>query len=183
MDTDTFLSILRKQGLHASITIPAELREQTDCTQMRAESGFIEAKPLSYLVFVHRVDLCQQGLQVHDASIVKYSRSKYAPANAEHLKIATPQHYRDYAGSGSGVRDENGAVYLESLRSYFEKWNPAALARPGPWRGIATVNSRSLTWETVPSGSVTYCVDGQWMFCASLSSERQMTIDSHGQSS
>ena len=120
-------------------------------------------------MLVYSVDLGQQGAEGHMGPVVKYSLTKYALANAERLKLATAQHFRDYAGSGSGVRDENEAVYVESLRSYLRKWNPEALPLLKPSRGIARVDSQAITVGIVPSGSVTYRVDGQWIFCTSFS--------------
>lgn len=169
MDLDTFLGILREKGLRASTSLPAELREQTDCAQMGIRSGFIEAKPLASLVLVHGVDLAQRGAAAHVGPVVKYSPNKYALASTEHLQMATAQHYRTHAGSAKGVRDEKEAVYVEPLQSYFQKWNPEALASLEPSRAVARADSRAVNVEIVPSGSVTYRVDGQWIFCTSLS--------------
>ena len=168
MDMDTFLGIVRDKGLRASVTLPAELREHTDCAQMRIESGFIEARPLPYLVLVHRVDMDQQG-DVPMGPVVKYSKTRYTLAQADNVKLATPPYYRDYPGKASGVRDENEAVYLESLYSYLKKWNPEALVLLEPVRGAARVGSHSVTVGAESRGSVAYCVDWQWLFCASLS--------------
>lgn len=168
MDFDTFLGILREQGLRASTSLPDELRDHTACAQMHVHSGFIEAKPLAALVLVHGVDLAQQGDEAHVGPVVKYSPSKYALASTEHFQIGTAQHYRDFVGGATGVRDEQEAVYVESLRSYFGKWNPEARARLQPWRSTTSVGSQPVTVEIVPSGTVTYRVDGQWIFCCSI---------------
>jgi len=161
MDLDTFLGILREKGLRASTSLPTELSEQTDCAHMGIQSGFIEAKPLASLVLVYGVDLAQRGATAHIGPVVKYSQREYALTSAEHLQMATAQHYRTHTGSAKGVRDEKEAVYVESLQSYFQKWNPGALALLEPGHAVATADSRTVNLEIVPSGSATYRVDGQ----------------------
>lgn len=156
MDTEAFLSLLRETGQRSSTTLPAELRKHTDCDQMRIEASFMAAKSVPSMVLVHAVDLVQRGAEAHTGTVVKYSHSKYALAETDHLQMATAQYYRHYEGNAQGVRDENEATYQESLLGYLAKWNPEVRGLLDPWRGSA-------------SGSVTYRVDEQWIFCTSSS--------------
>ena len=144
------------------------MRELLDCEQMELESVFVEAKPNLTMTLVHRVELGQGDIQERPSSIVKYSPARYAPARTERLKIATARHYREFEGGGPGIRDEHDAVYRQSIKSFFERWNPDALTLLAPFSTTFTADSRDYTVEVVPSGTVNRAADGEWIYCASL---------------
>ena len=97
------LAMLRQHGLCAETVISAELREYLDCEQIRLETGFVEAKPLLYRVFVHRVDLDLQRLPEASDSLVKFSQRKFSPASCASLQLGTPPYYRGYEGEASSI--------------------------------------------------------------------------------
>ena len=164
-DIEAMLAILREHGLRAETAITAEVREHLGCAQIRLESRFLEAKPLPYQVFVRRVGLDPRGLTEPAQGIVKFSPRRFSPATYDSLQLGTPLYYRGYDGEGSGIRDEAEAVYVESLRSVFAKYNPEALAMIGTWSGTFTVGNRKVTWEVKTSGSVTYQTNDSWIYC------------------
>ena len=164
-DVEAMLAILREHELRAETTITAELRAHLGCAQIRLESGFLEAKPLPYQVLVRRIDLDPQGLTEPTQGIVKFSPRRFSPATYDSLQLGTPLYYRGYDGEGSGIRDQDEAVYVESLHSFFGKYNPEALAMLGTWSGTFTVGKRKVTWEAKTSGSVTYQMNDRWIYC------------------
>lgn len=168
MDEEAFIAHIREHGSRAESTIPAALSELIDCEQMTLESTFIEAKPEPTIVLVHRIDLGQGDFQDDLTSVVKYSPAHYAPSRAEHLKIATARHYRQFEGGGPGVRDEHDAVYQQTIKSYFERWNPDALPLLSPFSTSITVESQEYNVDVVPSGTIDRAADSQWIYCTTL---------------
>ena len=167
-DADAMLEILRERELRAEIAVTAELREHLGCTQIRLESGFMEAKPSPSQVFVRRVDLDSQRSTDPSQGIVKFSPRKFSPATYGSLQLGTPQYYREYEGRGCGIQDQHEAVYKESLHSYFGKYNPDALAMLETRSETFTTGRTTLTANVALSGSVTYKVNGSWLFCTAF---------------
>ena len=164
LDAAEGIELLRGFGSRAELSIPDELREHSDCPEIRLESVFAEASPHMSLVLVHRVDLDAPRTTVPPTSVVKYSSRRYSVVDCESVKLGTAQHFRDFPGEPAGIRDQSEARYVESLHSYLAEWNPEAL---------------SSDWLQFADGSVTSQSDGSWFFCASLPprtlSERAMS--------
>ena len=167
-DVEAMLTVLREHGLRAEITITSELREQLGCTQIRLESGFLEAKPFPSQVFVRRVDLDPARPTEPSQGIVKFSPRRFSLVTYRSLQLGTPEYYRGYEGEGSGIQDRDEAVYEESLHSFFGKYNPEAVAMLGTWSQTVSAGKTMLTCEITVSGSVTYQVNGSWLYCTSL---------------
>ena len=121
------------------------------CAGITLESAFTEIGAPRAIILVYRLDPSRSVLEARPADVVKFSEGRHAIPFAESLKLATPQYYREFEGSGDGIRDEMEARYQEDLRSVFAK------------TGV-------LTPSVVPSpgGHVTYSVDGFWLFCTSV---------------
>ena len=132
------LPLLREHELRAEIAITAELREHFGCAQIRLESGFVEAKPFAYQMLVRQVDLDPQRSTGPSQSIVKFSPRRFSLATYESVQLGTPQYYRECEGEGSGIQDQDEAVYKESLHGFFGKYNPK------PWPSSEPGLRRSL---------------------------------------
>ncbi|WP_419933248.1 hypothetical protein [Candidatus Poriferisodalis sp.] len=153
LDTPEGVELLAAHGSRVEVSISDDLREHSDCPEIRLESVFAEAKPYLSLAFVHRVDLDAPHTSATPASVVKYSARRHSAIDAECIKLGTAQYYRDYPGDATGIRDPDEARYVESLRSSLAEWNPDAL--DNGWL------------RHVIDGSVAYQGDGSWFFCAS----------------
>ncbi len=119
----------------------------------------MEAKPVPSLVLVHKVDLVQRGAEAHTGSVVKYSRSQHALAEADDIQMATAQYYRDYEGNAKGVRDEtkprirsrSEAIFQSGIRKHWHCWSPGrepsrSTRNPSRWRSRS--EAPSLTRST-----------------------------------
>ena len=95
-DLESMLAILREHGLRAEISNIAELHEQLGCAQIRLESGFHEAKPFPYQVFVRRVDLDPNRLTEPVEEIVKFAPRRFSPVTYDSLQLGTPAYNRGY---------------------------------------------------------------------------------------
>ena len=164
-DVEAMLAILREHELRGETAITPELREHLGCAQTQLESGFVEATPFLYQVFVRRIDLDPQPLTEPSQGIVKFSPRSFSPATYDSVRLGTAQYYREYEGEGFGIQDQDEAVYKESLQSYFGKYNPEAVPMLGPWSATFTVGQRTLTCEIAVSGAVTYQMNDSWLYC------------------
>ena len=115
----------------------------------------MEGKPRPCLILVRYISLERPAPHGPADSVVKCSRWEHALPDAGSVQMATAQHYRDYDGEGPGTKDEQEATYVKSLLSHLEKRGPEAAARFQLRNGHV-------------SGSVTYQVDSQWLYCTSL---------------
>lgn len=105
------------------------------------------------LVIVCSVNLAGIGPQTEPRHVVKFSKKQHAMPRAEHLKIATPEHYRHNFETAEGIHDELEATYREDLRRFLTRHGTTAIAGP---------DLRHI------SGQVSYALDHFWMYCTSV---------------
>ncbi len=132
------------------LRVTNDLQRSLGCDGVTLESAFLDARASGATVLVQRVDPARSPLTTA-TPVVKFSRSQDAIPDAKCLKLATPGHYRKYEGGEGDIRDDMEARYREDVRSVFAKTGSLELSRmPGL------------------SGSVTYGVDGFWVYCTSV---------------
>ena len=132
------------------ITVTDDTRRALGCDWVTLEWIFVETQVSRATILVHRVDPARSRREPV-TPVVKFSEMRYAIPQHECLRLATPRYYRDYGGHEGGIRDDMEGQYREDVRSVFAKTGSLELSRmPGL------------------SGSVTYGVDGIWVYCTSI---------------
>ena len=128
----------------------AEFTDRFDCGWANLESAFVDDGPRRTLVLVWHANL-RAGL-IPSPTLVKFSKSKHAIAQAANLKLATASYYRNYEGTQSGIRDEMEARQVVDLVTVI-----GDSRSPFPSSSIMS-----------PSGKATYATDRTWLFCTAV---------------
>jgi len=99
---------------------------------------------------------CRSSALRPAGNLLKFTKRKYAPFLAEKLKLATPEYYRKYEGSGRGVADPKDGCLTKDATP----WMTEALELPGIDAPGVALDLRAHITFAAP--------EEPWIYCTSI---------------